>query len=108
MGATPSLLRARVPASISLKGQKKVEWREMRAHTVESQGVHVVLLRQREDVLQGARHHDGLVRVGVECKTCERTAGLHSQGALVCADFACNFDENMNALVAGEVDEKMI
>ena len=73
---------------------------------VQPQGVHVVLLRQREDVLQGTRHHDGLVRVGVERQTGQRAAGLHPQGALVGADFACNFDEDMYALVAGEARER--
>lgn len=78
----------------------------MHASTVESQWVHVVLLCQCQYVLQGTRHHDGLVRVGVEGKPCECTAGLHSQGALVGADFACNFDKNMNALVAAKANKR--
>jgi hypothetical protein len=66
----------------------------------------MVLLCQCKNVLQGARHHDGLMRVGVERKPCKGTAGLHSQSTLVGANFTCNFDEYMNALVAAETDEK--
>ena len=67
---------------------------------VQPQGVHVVLLRQREDVLQGTRHHDGLVRIGVEREAGEGAAGLHAERAGVRVYFAGDFDESVYAFVS--------
>ncbi len=81
--------------SLALPGQSGVQ-----GCTVEPQGVHVVLPRQREDVLQSARHHDGLVRIGVEREAGEGTAGLHAERAGVRVYFASDFDESVDAFVS--------
>jgi hypothetical protein len=38
----------------------------------------VVLLGKREDVLQRARHHNGLMRVDIKGEAGEGAAGLHA------------------------------
>ena len=65
----------------------------------------MVLLRQREDVLQGTRHHDGLVRIGVEGEAGEGAAGLHAKCAGVGVYFACDFDETVYAFVSEKNNE---
>jgi hypothetical protein len=72
----------------------------VQGRTVEPQGVHVVLLRQREDVLQRPRHHDGLVRIGVEREAGEGAAGLHAERAGVRVYFASDLDESVYAFVS--------
>jgi hypothetical protein len=59
----------------------------------------VVLLRQRQDVLQRARHHNGLVRIGVEREAGEGAAGLHAERAGVRVYFASDLDESVYAFV---------
>lgn len=102
MGATPSLLSASVPAHASCRShyRGRAGCSAGAGRTVEPQGVHVVLLRQRQDVLQRARHHDGLVRIGVEREAGEGAAGLHAERAGVRVYFASDFDESVYAFVS--------
>ena len=74
----------------------------LRGHTIEAQGIQVVLLGQREDVLQRTGHHNRLMRVAVEGEAREGAAGLHAQGALVGAGFTRDFDEYMDASISEE------
>ena len=102
MGATPSLLSASVPAHASCHSHYRGR-AGCRGAPSSRRGlyrVHVVLLRQREDVLQRARHHDGLVRNGVEREADEGAAGLHAERAGVRVYFASDFDESVYAFVS--------
>jgi hypothetical protein len=60
----------------------------------------VVLLGEREDVLQRTGHHNWLMRVDIQGEAGEGTAGLHAQGALVGAGFPRDFDEHMDASIS--------